>query len=68
MILKDITIADVEKASSILIGLATAGFQIYSQIKQNNPNMTLDQFVEGIKQAQGIPTDWNDIYPEDTSG
>ena len=64
MELKDIKIEDIKTAGSILIGLATAGYQIYQQMKQKNPDMTLEGFVAGIKQAQGIPTDWTTVYEE----
>ena len=65
MKLEDIKLDDVQQAGSILIALATAGYQIYNQIKQSNPEMTLDQFIAGIREGQGIPTEWNTVYPED---
>jgi hypothetical protein len=64
MKLEDIQIEDVQKAGTMLIALATAGYQIYNKIKESNPEMTLEDFVAGIKEAQGIPTDWNTVYEE----
>jgi len=68
MKLEDVTIDDVQQAGSILLGLATAGYEIYKQLKQKNPEMTLDQFIAGIKEGQGIPGEWNKVYPEDETG
>lgn len=65
MKLEDVSMSDVQQAGSILLGLATAGYQIYQQMKQKNPEITLDEFIAGVKNAQGIPTDWNKVYPED---
>lgn len=67
-ILDNIDQADLEKVSALIVGLATLGYKLYGvfqKYKQQNADLTMEQFVAEVTRVKQIPTDWDNIYSEE---